>query len=155
MLVKKYLLFFSLPALLFFGSCEKKGPDPSEQIPNVPVNLIINLDLPSYYHLNLAGSFLYMDGGHKGVLIFHGYDDQFYAFDRSCSYQPYNACSMLWVDSSNHQAAFCGTYTAGVFEKCCDSRFELPTGFPNQAPAQYPMKQYAVHRSGNMLSVTN
>ncbi|MHB1278428.1 MAG: Rieske (2Fe-2S) protein [Bacteroidia bacterium] len=151
----RYFLFFAVGALLGLSSCHKNTGDNLDPIPNTPVSLTINLDLPAYFDLTLSGNFMYFVDGYKGLIVYHGFDDQYYAFDRACSYQPTNACSQLWMDSTTNMHMICGSYPNGIYEKCCDSRFELPSGLPVQGPATFAMKQYYVSRSGNTLYVTN
>ena len=145
---------FSIFSLWMLESCRDKGNN-TTTIPSAPVSLVINLDLPAYFDLTVPGSFQYFQGGYRGVVVYHGYDDQYYAFDRTCAYQPLDDCSQLWVDSSTNQAMYCGTYDANGYTKCCDSRYELPTGFPLQGPATSPMRPFSVSRQGNTLYVNN
>ncbi|HCS21960.1 MAG TPA: hypothetical protein DIW47_15630 [Bacteroidetes bacterium] len=151
----RFFLIFALASLFGLSSCNKNTGDNLDPIPNTPVSLTINLDLPAYFDLTLNGNFMYFSDGYKGVIVYHGFDDQYYAFDRACSYKPTDACSQLWMDSTTRMNMFCGSYTNGIYEKCCDSRFELPSGFPAQGPATFSMKQYYVSRSGNTLFVNN
>ena len=87
---------------LTISGCDKSRRV-TENIPKGLVNLIIDLDLPSYMHLSNVGTHAYFDGGVRGVLVIHDFDDQWYAFERTCAYQPSNQCSNIWVDSVNIQ----------------------------------------------------
>ncbi len=136
------------------SSCEKTEPN-TDMIPNVPFSLTINLDLPAYTPLKIPGAYRYFPEGARGLIVYHAYDDEYYAFDRNCSYQPSLSCAQLWMDSTTNMNMICGDYVDGTFEKCCDSRFELPTGFPTQGPATLPMKIYLIYESGNTLYVSN
>ncbi|MDX5320591.1 MAG: hypothetical protein LPK45_05815 [Bacteroidota bacterium] len=149
---KLILLTLVLTSLSF--SC-RRGQQDTDLIPNVPVGLTVNLDLPAYFDLTLLGNWMYFPDGYRGLIVYHAFDGEYYAFDRSCSYQPQNTCSQLWVDSVTLVHMYCGTYVNGQYEKCCDSRFEIPMGFPVQGPAINPMKQYAIRKSGNTLFISN
>lgn len=151
----RIFIFFACVSLLGVAACDKGTNDNLDPIPNTPVSLTINMDLPAYFDLTLSGSFMYFTDGYRGLVVYHAYDGEYYAFDRACSYQPTNACSKLWMDSTTKMHMFCGAYNNGIYEKCCDSRFELPAGFPVQGPATFAMKQYYVSRSGNTLYVNN
>lgn len=151
----RFFLFFAFASLLGITSCGKNSGDNLDPIPNTPVSLTINLDLPAYFDLTLNGNYMYFSDGYRGLIVYHAFDDEYYAFDRACSYQPTNACSQLWMDSTTNMHMFCGYYSGGIYQKCCDSRFELPSGFPSQGPATFAMKQYYISRSGNTLYVNN
>lgn len=133
-------------------SCRKNNIN-TQPIQDVPVNITINLSLPSYSHLENPGTFVYEQGGVKGVVVVHHTDDVFYAFDRNCSFQPDNACSRIEVDS-NFLVFRCGETKPSGFEKCCDSRFFMD-GQVFNGPAAFGLKHYLVVRSGNILNIKN
>ncbi len=139
--------------LMLAFSCKKSrviNPDP---INDVPVNITINIALPAYAHLQDVGTHVYEPGGVKGVVIVHHTDDNYYAFDRCCSFRPGDSCSRVEVDSS--VLVFrCGQTKAGVFQKCCDSKFFM-NGEVFNGPATFGLKHYQVIRSGNLLDIKN
>lgn len=141
-----------LLSLSLMWACKKNNVN-SDPIVDVPVNITINMALPSYDHLLNPASFVYEEGGVKGVVIVHHTDDQYYAFDRSCSYQTSNACSRIEVDSS--VLVFrCGESKTGGFVKCCDSRFMMDGQVLN-GPATFGLKHYQVIKTGNLLNIKN
>jgi hypothetical protein len=145
----RLLILLTLP--LFAQTCKKnKG---IETIPTAPVSLTIDLNLPSNQHLNVAGGHSYFTGGVNGVLVIHDYDDNWYAFERTCAYQPLNACSNIWMDTNNVNLR-CGEYESGAFKACCESRFMF-NGFPSKGPAQGRLAQYKIQRNGNTLFINN
>lgn len=150
----KHLIYIGIVFILVGVAC-RKGPTGADVIPNVPVSLTVNLDLPKYFDLAITGTWMYFPDGYKGLILYHAYDNEYYAFDRACSYQPQNTCSQLWMDSTTKIYMFCGEYINGEYKKCCDSRFEIPGGFPVQAPASQPMRMYNITRSGNTLYIGN
>ena len=125
----------------------------TENIPRGLVNTVLDLNLASNMHLNNVGTFSYIEGGVRGVLVIHDYDDQWYAFERTCAYQPTNACSHIWVDSINIQLK-CGNYVSGKFEPCCESTYMF-SGFPSKGPAAGRLAQYFISRNANILQVYN
>ena len=125
----------------------------TENIPRGLVNTVLDLNLASNMHLNNVGTFSYIEGGVRGVLVIHDYDDQWYAFKRTCAYQPTNACSHIWVDSINIQLK-CGNYVSGKFEPCCESTYMF-SGFPSKGPAAGRLAQYFISRNANILQVYN
>lgn len=150
--MNKYL-FIAL-CMVFAFSCKNNdnvNPDP---INNVPVNLAINMSLPAYFHLQNIGTHVFENGGVKGIVIVHHTDDNYYAFDRACSFEPsISSCSRIEVDSGAYQFR-CGKSTNSGFQKCCDSRFFFD-GNVAQSPARFPLKSYAISRVGNILYITN
>jgi Rieske Fe-S protein len=133
-------------------SCQKNNIN-NDPIADVPVNITINMALPLYSHLLNEGTFLYWDGGVKGVVVVHYQNDEYYAFDRSCSYQPSTSCAKIEVDSS-FMVFRCGTSKNTGFEKCCDSKFFM-NGQVLNGPATFGLKQYQVIKTGTELSIKN
>jgi len=137
--------------LCFYASC--KNNNVTEAIPKGPVNITLDLNLLDYQHLLVPGGFTYVEGGVKGVLIIHDFDDNWYAFERTCAWQPLNACSKIWVDTQSIQLK-CGEYASGGFQPCCESRY-LFGGLPLKGPAAGSLARYNISRSGNLLYVYN
>lgn len=125
----------------------------TQNIQTGPVSIFIDLNLSSYMHLNNPGEFQYFDGGIKGVIVIHDYDDQWYAFERTCAFEPSKACSKIWIDSMNIQMK-CGEYVGNKFNKCCESQYNFP-GFPTKGPAAGRLAQYKIQKDGNILQVYN
>ncbi len=135
-----------------FSSC-KDSNTVTENIPKGLVNLTLDLNLPSYQHLQQVGTHAYVTGGVKGVLIIHDYDDTWYAFERACAFEPTKTCSNIWVDSINIQL-MCGTYSGTTFQSCCESKY-MYSGFPLKGPAAGRLAQYYISRNNNILQVYN
>ena len=140
--------------ILFFAvvlACRERpvNPDP---IPQVPVNVTINLALKAPF-LDIPGSFFYNQGGSRGLVIVHDFDGSIRAFERTCSFQPTQSCSQLQIDTPTLQFK-CGTFSSDTFSTCCKSRFDL-SGFVVKPPAQFPLLQYRTSRNGNILNVFN
>lgn len=140
-----------LVLLLFAGSCKRNKT--TESIPTGPVNLTIDLNLPSYVHLNNVGNFEFLNGGVRGVILIHDYDDSWYAFERTCAWQPLNDCSKIWIDTMSFQMK-CGNYSGNQFQTCCTSRY-IFNGNPVNGPARGRLAQYHVQKNGNLVFVYN
>lgn len=139
--------------LLVTFACSKKNQNINEDpIPYVQVNSSINLALQGSFTM-IPGSFFYDVGGYRGLVIIHDFEGNIRVFDRACSYQPQNECSVLEIDSNTIQMR-CGNYENGSFKSCCESKFNL-FGFPVTQPAIYPLREYRTSRSGNILNVFN
>jgi hypothetical protein len=147
--MKKFI--FGLLTIVMFVQCGNKNKD--DEIPLVPVNIYIDLNLNSSAPLNFLGGFIYVTGGNKGIIVVHNFDDNYLAIERTCSYHPYDACNLITVDSSGIQYR-CGKYGVGAFETCCGSAFMLD-GFVSKGPATRPLKTYSVLKSANQLHVYN
>lgn len=154
MKIKKKNISYSFLALLFplFGCNDSQQV--TENIPRGLINAFIDLNLASYQHLNNVGTHAYIEGGVKGVLIIHDYDDQWYAFERTCAYNPTKKCSHIWVDSINIQL-MCGQFSnSTTFNECCESKYTY-SGFPIKGPSQGRLAQYYISKTGNILQVYN
>jgi hypothetical protein len=82
------LLTIAAIGLLSLIACDDTNRT-TEQIPTGPVNINIDLNLPAYMHLANPGTHhAYFDGGVKGVLVIHDYDDTWFAFERGCAFEP-------------------------------------------------------------------
>lgn len=146
------IIILTIMGLVFYTSCQKNNIN-NDPIADVPVNITINMALPSYSHLLNEGTFVYENGGVKGVVVVHYQNDEFYAFDRACSFQPSNSCAKIEVDSS-FMVFRCGSTQTTGFEKCCDSKFFM-NGQVLNGPATFGLKQYQVVKNGTELSIKN
>ena len=146
------LKFLSISILILFCSYCKRNTV-TETIPTGPVSLTIDLNLPSNSHLTTVGNFSFYSGGIKGVLVVHDYDDNWYAFERTCAFEPLKDCSTIWVDTLNLQYR-CGNYQSGKFSSCCNSRY-IFNGYPINGPAKGRLAQYKIQKNSNLLYVYN
>ncbi len=146
----KKIVFYLLLTMPFL-SCGNKNKD--DEIPVTPVNIYIDLNINSSAPLSVLGGYIYITGGNKGIIVFHNYDDNYSAIERTCSYHPYDACNLISVD--NNGVIFkCGKYNGNNFEVCCGSEFTIE-GYPTKTPASRPLRLYTVSKTGNQLHVYN
>ncbi|NPA44815.1 MAG: hypothetical protein GXO49_04705 [Chlorobi bacterium] len=143
----RFILKTTVILLIFisFYSCD----DTENPIPNVFVDITIDLNDPLYNDLTMPGGYVYITGGYSGILIYHSaFSDDFEAYDRACPYDP--DCGKLYVNGSG--------YTT-IDSTCCKSEFSLLTGgVPTEnSKTTYPMKQYrCIYNSEiNILQVKN
>ena len=149
--MRHVILILLCTSLCQVTSCKKNSA--TELIPTGPVNISIDLNLPAYTRMRFPGEFIFLEGGIKGVLLIHDFDDKWYAFERTCAFEPLNLCSKLQIDT-NGLAIRCGTIENGAYQKCCDSKYTY-SGFPTAGPAQGALARYNVSRLGNVVSVYN
>jgi len=130
----------ALFCLLFF-SCQKE----EDYIPNVVVDIDLNLTLPEFSDLQTVGNYIFITGGVKGVIVYRQSFDSYNTYDRNCSFEPSLACAR--IDSVNSSIAIC---------KCCNSMFLLEqNGETIDGPALLPLKQYPNNLSGDFLYIYN
>lgn len=136
---------------LVLFSCKDDSFNSNNFIPDGPVSLVINTDLPEYYKLKTPGNYVYADGGFRGVIVMHALDDSYVAIERTCSYEPDRSCSKIFVDSANISLR-CGNFVNNIWEPCCESKF-LYNGLLAQGPAGYDLRTYNTSVSGPVITV--
>jgi len=130
----------ALFCLLSF-SCQKE----EDYIPNVVVDIDLNLTLPEFSDLQTVGNCVFITGGVKGIIVYRQSFDSYKTYDRNCSFEPSLACAR--IDSVNSSIAIC---------KCCNSMFLLDqNGETIDRPALLPLKQYPNNFSGDFLYIYN
>jgi nitrite reductase/ring-hydroxylating ferredoxin subunit len=115
------------------------------QIPNVLVDITVNINNPGYYTLTAVGGYMYFSGGSRGIIAFRKSTDAFNAFDRHCPYEPEKSCGILSVQSDN----------VTMKCACCASVFSLWDGSLQSGPAYQPLKTYNTTFDGTTLSIYN
>jgi Rieske Fe-S protein len=134
-----FILLFFVGAGLLFQQC-KKNTDTNDFFNPVQFKTQLNLNLPQYLDLQFPQGYVYITEGNKGSVVYHLPQGGYIVYDRTCSYNPTDACAAVTVDS-NYVGMRCGHYANG-FKKCCESVFDLNTGIATQKPASKPLKQY-------------
>lgn len=153
-MIKKVLTIALAIGLTGLSNCKKDDVPPVyNEIPNVPVNITINTELPSYYHLKNVGTYVYEPGGSRGVLLIHNFDDRYYAFERTCTYKPDLQCSKIYVDSIALNLR-CGGFGDTSWVSCCSSLYGFD-GIPTNGPSRFQLKQYRVYQNGSILTIKN
>lgn len=141
--------FIFLCMVLFaFFSCEKN--DNEDILPNVPVDVTIDLNLPQYLDLNTPSGWVYTIGGNDGIqgiwIQNTGAGNPHYkAFERAC---PNNDCINPML------------FDGGLKLKCqCDkSEYSIIDGAPQTAGNNYFAREYRVIVSAsnpNIINITN
>lgn len=138
-----YIKIFFVLVLLFALQTKCKKDD--QAVPNVPVDITIDLNGIEYSALNAVGGYIYITGGARGILIYRKSIDEYMAYDRNCTYKPNDDCARVEVTSSGI-TALCS---------CCNSEFLITDGSVMTKPATLPLKQYQTYVSGNYLRIVN
>lgn len=139
--------------VLVFGICiailQGAGCDDvvqQSQIPYVPFNNIeINLSNQQYLDLKTKG-YIEISGGVKGIILYKNPSiEEYFAYEKNCSYQPLDDCAEVEIDGS------------GLFmvDPCCSSQFNFSEGLPIGGPATLPLRRYRTILNGNYLTITD
>jgi nitrite reductase/ring-hydroxylating ferredoxin subunit len=134
--MKRFILLAFFMSLL---SCSD-NIDNNQFLPNVNVDVTIDLNLPQFINLQVAGGFAFASGGIRGLVIYNN-GIGFVAFDRACPHLELQSCSVMTVES--------------LFMVCpCDGeRFQLIDGAPENGDIQQSARFYNVTRSGDILRI--
>jgi len=151
-MIKAAKLIASTIILLSLVSCNKTQVNVESPVPKCTVSLTINImvDAPildtqgGYYVIKEPrkyGEYI----GYSGVVVFHGFDDRFYAYDICC---PHECKREVVLEPSMAGVATC---------KECGSEFDIGfgSGQPTKSPATLPMRRYTTTVSGYNIRVTN
>ncbi len=120
--------------------CKKNTDNGTDFFSPVQYKTQLNLNLPQYISLLNPQGYVYIPEGNKGSVVYHSPQGGYVVYDRTCSYNPKDACAAVTVDS-NYVGLKCGYYANG-FQACCQSVFDLNTGIATQKPASRALKQY-------------
>lgn len=130
-------------ALSMGTSC--KQDDPHDSIPNVPVNMSLDINSTLYINLSMVGGYEYLTGGYKGVVVYRVSLDEFVAYDRVCSHDPLLEDARLIMDNSSFV----------LKDTLCGSSFLILDGSVVTGPATLPLKRYRTTFDGNYLRIYN
>ena len=121
------------------------NPAPDEtNIPNVRVDIEVDLDDIDSQELQQIGGFIYLDGGVRGIVLIHTGLTEYSAYDLNCTFEPTKADAIVAMHTS-------GFY---LEDTTCTSTFDH-NGFPTSGPAPFPLKKYRISRSGDILFIMN
>ena len=139
-LMSKQILIVLLISLI--TSCEPTIEESG--VPNVAVNVEVNLSDINNLPLTQIGGYIYVLGGVRGIIIIHESLNVYKAYDRNSTYKPTDIAAVVDMHSS-------GFYIEDV---SCTSTFDL-NGFPTGGPAEFPLKEYRTSLTGDLLFIFN
>ena len=106
--------------------------DNDDAIPDVYVDIEIDLNNPDFYLLQAVGNYVYITGGVNGIIVYRKSFDEFMAYERTCPYDP--KTGIVDVVADRHVA---------VDSLGCGSEFSLLIdGAVTKGPAGLPLKFY-------------
>ncbi len=133
------LLIFCFGFLLLSSKCNNQNQNP---VPFVPVDVTIDIQLPSYSNLQGVGGWTYLNGGSRGIIVYRKGIDEFVAFDRHSPADVSGTCPLpLYPDNQNFLQ---------LKDSCNNAVFSLYDGSP-VSNSIYGLRQYATQFNGNNL----
>ena len=142
MKINIFKIALALIALPFFSHCSKENPN--NVIPNVYVEVLLNINEPSSFDLQPIGGWIYHVGGSNGLVIYRAGATDFKCFDRHSTYQVDDWCQVN-VDSAGFK----------LVDTCSGSEFSIFDGSVVKAPANIPLKQYPTSFDGTYITIRN
>ena len=135
---------FLFLVLIIASSCLKNNQNP---VPSIPFDITIDINLPSYYQLQGVGSWTYVNGGSRGIIVYRRTIDEFVAFDRHSPMDPNGTCFLpLFPEQDNFLQ---------LKDICSSAQFSLYDGGPISG-SQFGLRQYATQFNGsNLLRIYN
>lgn len=124
------------------NSCRKND---YANIPNVYVDINIDVTSTIYMELNHVGGWLYLTGGVKGILVYRSSIDEFMTFERCCTFDSDISEARIEVDSTDIMA----------IDKTCGSTFLILDGSVVNGPATVALKRYRNNFDGIYLHIYN
>lgn len=145
--MKRLTLIFLVS--LFFWACGNNDDDNindnNPYINQPPVSLSLSLNLPEYNPLRFPGnSVVLFNQGVKGIIVYNVNNSLYTAFDLTDPNHIPSSCSKMDVE--------------GVIATCpCgdDNSYDIVTGQHQNEQNAYPMLQYRIQRSGDVITITN
>jgi hypothetical protein len=127
---------------LMQSSCEQNN----QNIPYVPVNFDLNLNLPAYTSLNYPGEHLIVQGGSKGIILYRYTIDEFVVLDRHSTFDVSMSCKVV-VEPDG--------ITLSDENECSESKWLIIDGSVMQGPATLPLHRYRTSWNPPILHVYN
>lgn len=144
----KILLVFITGSIFLFSSCSKgNNPGGSGPVPNVTVNVSININNSPYTGLGTIGGVIYLANvGNRGILLYRLNSSTIMAFDRTCTYNISNTAA--YVQAQNNGTAICLD---------CSSTYSMASGGVNSGPSTIGLKVYntTFNSTTGALTITN
>jgi hypothetical protein len=140
--IKHLFQLFILSGLMF--GCVN---DQQQIVPNVNVDIYINLDLPQFSFLgSINNAKIYPNAGYNrnGVIIYRNSTDEFSAYDATCPQHIETKTAIKLDDNGGGGQATC--------PHCKTIYYFYNYG---SASKGYPLKRYNVNKSGNTVYVYN
>lgn len=146
MINTRIFLLINTILLVSILSCSKDESADENLIPYVQVKERLNINDPLYSKLNNINSWVYVNAGSRGIILFRESNETIRAFDRHCTYDPEQVCSTVDMDA--------GLLQANDFD-CCGSIFGIATRVVLKGPASRPLVEYDCTFDGTFIVISN
>ncbi|RHJ93395.1 hypothetical protein [Parabacteroides bouchesdurhonensis] len=83
--------------------------------------------------------------GFSGVVVIHGYDEAYYAYDLCCPYEAEQSTKIVPTNAGTAKCPKCGT----VYD------LSYGAGNPMEGPSKFALRRYTVYPNGQELIVRN
>lgn len=140
-----------LIVLVFTLSCKKKNvPVNNPNQVNSNVNIYIDKNTPEFFPLQVAGGWIYKQGGTCGLIIYRIAQNEtngdFVVFERNCPHEGgTNTNAVVYVQNDQITAK----------DTVCKSKFYITNGTVINGPSAYPLKAYTASYNGSVLHIYN
>jgi hypothetical protein len=132
----------ALITLLFILSgCRDRN---TNRVPDVPVNIAINIYQPDFFNLTVPSGWVYITGGSRGIIVYRKSTTEFVALERHSPFQPEDNCAVV-VNEDN----------VIVSDPCSDSQWLIMDGTIVQGPTAFALETYRTSFSDPILYITN
>ena len=115
-------------------------------MPNVPVNIVINTDLPLYQPLKATGGTAYVEGGSRGIVVYNNFDN-IVALDRHSTFNSSDPNAVVIINPDNQFE---------LIDTTSGSKFSILSGVVIEGPAEYGLRSYNTTWDGSFnISIYN
>lgn len=113
-------------------------------VPNVPVNISINISLPDFFNLSVPTGWVYITGGSRGIIVYRKSESEFIAIERHSTYQAEDNCAIVVMAD-------------GIIldDPCSESQWLITDGTIVNGPANMPLVTYDTSFSNQIVHITN
>ncbi len=139
--------FFYISILFFIALNYYGCREVHDRIPEVFVDIELNLNNPDFYPLQTTGNHVRITGGVSGIIVYRKSSSEFLAVERACPHDPEKG--VIVTDETGHFA---------IDSIGCGSEFSLLIdGMVTKGPSKFPLKIYhtAYLPNLNILQITN
>ncbi len=142
--MKKLVLVLLLFSLF---SCKKKKNENIVNHPVVSVPVQINMypNDPLNFAIQGIGGWMYINGGHKGIIVYRKSNEEFVAIERTSSHLPDDDRARVLVQSDNFT----------LRDTISGSEWRMFDGTVTKGPAQWSLRLYGTSYDGNLLRIRN
>jgi hypothetical protein len=118
--------------------------DRMAQVPDVPVDIVININEPVFFDLTVPTGWVYLTGGSRGIILYRLNLEDFVAIERHSPYESQDNCAVLVDDDG-----------VIVSDPCSESSWLINDGSIVTGPTSFPLVTYDVTFNSPYIYITN